>query len=199
MVVLFYVSQYNKQNKQRMCKCNIKACSHSHCCHWKAVSSPYSECVFVALGILHKMCMRHIVTCGSCPALQYFSTLPHKWLDFQGKKVAKHNMCVLSFPTMFIWNISQSEENSVRYYHKHKYIFTQSTCYSCQILKKHEFSQQISKKILKYQIWRKRKSAQWELSCSKRIDGWNGWINGCKNRQASDKAISCFLQFCKHT
>jgi hypothetical protein len=127
MVVLFYISQYNKQNKQCMYKHNIEACSHSHCCHWKTVSITYSECVFVALGILHKMCMRHIVTCGSCPALQYFSTLPDKWLDFQGKKVTKHNMCVLSFPTMFIWNISQSEENSARYYHKRKYIFTQST------------------------------------------------------------------------
>jgi len=33
--VLFYVSQYNKQNRQCTHICNIKARSRSHCCHWK--------------------------------------------------------------------------------------------------------------------------------------------------------------------
>jgi len=44
---------------------------------WKTVSITYSECVFVALCIQHAMRMRRIVIYG-CPAVQYFSTLPHK-------------------------------------------------------------------------------------------------------------------------
>jgi hypothetical protein len=197
----YYFMFPNTINKTGNVRTNVtltRARSRSHCCHWKAISITYSECTFVALGIQHT-CMRHIVTCGSCPALQFFSTLSHKWQDFQVKKVTKHNVCVLSFSTMFIWNISQSQEKSARYYHKHIYIFIESTCYSYQILKKYGFSQQISKKILKYQI--SRKSAQWELSCSKRIDGRNGWMDGWRNRQTSNKAISPspFLQFCKHT
>jgi len=31
---------------------------------WKAVSSTYSGCIFVALGIEHLMRLRHIVICG---------------------------------------------------------------------------------------------------------------------------------------
>ena len=34
----------------------------------------------------------------------------------------------------------------MRYYHERKYIFTECTCHSCQILKEPEFSQQIYEK-----------------------------------------------------
>ena len=53
------------------------------------------------------------------------------------------------------------------------------------------------RKIPKY--WISRKSAKWEHSCSMRMDGWDIWMDARKNRQTSDKAISCFLQFCKYT
>jgi hypothetical protein len=43
-------------------------------------NSNNSDFVPVALGIQHAMRMRHAVTCGM-PALQYFSTLSHKWHD----------------------------------------------------------------------------------------------------------------------
>jgi len=45
----------------------------------------YFECVSVALLIQHAWRMRYFVTCG-CPALQYFSTLSHKWHDFREKR-----------------------------------------------------------------------------------------------------------------
>jgi len=50
----------------------------------------------------------------SCPALQYFSTFSHKRHDFR-KKVTEHKMCVLSFSTTFVWNISHSKKNWARY------------------------------------------------------------------------------------
>jgi hypothetical protein len=39
--------------------------AHSyHRCSRKAISVTYSDCVFIALGIQHKMHLRHIVICG---------------------------------------------------------------------------------------------------------------------------------------
>ena len=34
---------------------NIEVRSRNHCCHWKAKSNIYSECVFLVLGIQHAM------------------------------------------------------------------------------------------------------------------------------------------------
>ena len=42
-------------------------------------------CVFVALGIQHVMCMRHVVICG-LPPLQNFPTLSHKSKISEKKK-----------------------------------------------------------------------------------------------------------------
>jgi hypothetical protein len=48
-----------------MClKGNIEARACNHCYNGKAISVTYSECVILALGIQHAMCMRHIVFCG---------------------------------------------------------------------------------------------------------------------------------------
>jgi len=48
-------------------------------------------------------------------------------------------------------------------------VFIQSTRYSCPVLMKLEFYEQIFEKILKYQT--SRKSIQWEPSCSVWSDG----------------------------
>ena len=62
-------------------------------------------------------CACAILSSVACPALQNFPTLSRKRYDFRGK-VTEHKMCVLTFSTTFVWNISHSKKNSARYCHK---------------------------------------------------------------------------------
>jgi carbohydrate-binding DOMON domain-containing protein len=57
-------------------------------------------------------------------------------------------MCFVIFSTTFVWNISDSKKNWRRYDKKYVLVFMYSTRYSCPILMKLEFSQQIFEKYL---------------------------------------------------
>jgi hypothetical protein len=92
--------------------------SRNHCCSVKAISITYSECVSVALVMQHVKRMRRIILSSvACLAVPYFSTLSHKRHDFGGN-VTEHKMCVWILCTIFVCNISHSNKNSARYYHK---------------------------------------------------------------------------------
>jgi hypothetical protein len=60
-----------------------------------------------------------------------------------GGEFTERKLCVLIFSTNFVGNISHSEKNSARYFHKRENVFMSSTRYSCQILTKLEFSRYI--------------------------------------------------------
>jgi hypothetical protein len=80
--------------------------------------------------------------------LQYFSTLSHKRHDFRKKLLnIKYVFLVSSFSKTFVWNISHSKKNGVRYDQKCILIFMLSNRHFCQILMNLEFYRQIFGKL----------------------------------------------------
>ena len=76
-----------------------RACNR--CCGGRAIVIAYAECVFVALGIQHAMCMRHIVICALPRSTTFFHIISQT-VRFSEKKVIDHKMCVLIFCTTFV-------------------------------------------------------------------------------------------------
>jgi len=64
----------------------------------------------VTLFIQHEMRMRcSTLSSAASPAIQYFSMLSHKVLDFR-KKLFEHKIPVLTLSTIFVWNMSWVQE-----------------------------------------------------------------------------------------
>ena len=61
----------------------------------------FRECVFVALGIQHAVCMHRIVICGLHGSTVFFH-ISYKWHVFLKRKVAEYKMCVLIFSTTVV-------------------------------------------------------------------------------------------------
>jgi len=71
------------QVKQCMYKCNNKPRSRSHCCHTKAISTTYSECVSVTLVTKHAEHKRRFISHVASLALPCSSTLSYKPHEFR--------------------------------------------------------------------------------------------------------------------
>jgi hypothetical protein len=73
-------------------------------------------CVCIlTLVIQHAMRMRSIILSSvACPALPCFP-ISYAALFFRKKKVIEHILRVLIFSKKFLWNISHSKQNSVRF------------------------------------------------------------------------------------
>jgi hypothetical protein len=81
----------------------IETRSHNLCCRGKAINITCFECVSVALLTRHAMRIRRIILSSvACPAVPYFSTLPHKRQDLEKKMVVEYNMPVLILSTTFV-------------------------------------------------------------------------------------------------
>jgi len=89
----------NLHNKRgNVCITNNETHSYNHCCSRKAISITQPEWVFVTLGIQQRASA--ILSSVACPTIQYFSTISHKWHDFQNK-VIEHQTCVSTLSTTF--------------------------------------------------------------------------------------------------
>jgi len=75
----------------------VRSCNH--CCSGKAINITYSGCKFVACYPKSKAHVQCYIAPVAFPALQYFSTLSHKWHNFENK------MC-FNFLYNFVRNIS---------------------------------------------------------------------------------------------
>ena len=86
-----------------MFKRNIQARSRKHCCHGKAITDTYSECMSVALVIQHVMRMRPIILSSMAyPAVQCFFHIMSQEAQVSKKNIIGHKMCVSSFSTNFV-------------------------------------------------------------------------------------------------
>ena len=64
-----------RHDRQCTYKLNIIVRSYNHCCSGKAVSTTYSECVFLVLGIQHAKGMRLFVMCALSGSTLYFQII----------------------------------------------------------------------------------------------------------------------------
>jgi hypothetical protein len=146
----------------------------------------YSECVFVALVILHVNAhapYSHLWPFSLCG---FFSTLSQELARISDK------MYVLIFSTTCVWNISHSRQNWERCCHKCLFVCMWSgPCY-CQILENFEFCRHASIFRNYSDIKFHENSVQWEPSCFVRTDGRTD-----RQTDRHDEANSCFSQFCE--
>jgi hypothetical protein len=86
--------------------------------------------------------------------------------QFSGKKLLNIK-CVLMFSANFVWKISHSKMNWMRYDKKSILVFTYSTRCSCKILMKLEFSQQIFEKHTNIKFHENPSSGTWVVPCGR--------------------------------
>jgi len=94
---------------------NIEVHLCKNYCRGKPISITYSECVVVALGIQHAMCMHHIVICD-LPGSTTFSCII-SWMAWFSKKVTAHKTCVMNLifmdPCIVVWLSRNNQQGCI--------------------------------------------------------------------------------------
>jgi len=138
----------------------------------------------------------HAPYCHLWPAPLY-NIFPHDLINgtiFE-KKVIEHNMCVLIFSTILMWNISHSQKNKWDMIKKCILVFMYSTFYSCPILMKLEFSQQNFEKSSNTKFHKNPSSESRVVPCRETERRTDGQTDG--KDDGHDEANSCCSQFCE--
>ena len=113
-----------------------------------------------SLVIQHAMGMC-LLSSVVCLALQYLSALSYKGHDFL-RNVTERKICVLTFSTTVVWNISHSKKHSASLHAKYPLQLTDHN--DTWIFKKDFWN------LLKHKVsW---KSIKWDQSFSMHTDGW---------------------------
>ena len=115
--------QWNYPRQAMHVERSIKAHSCKSCCNGKAISTAYSECVIVALGIENARRMRHIFICGLPTSTPFFHIISYMARFSGGKKVIENKMCILIFAPTSVRNISHSKKNWETYDKKCTQVF----------------------------------------------------------------------------
>ena len=132
-------------------------------------------------------CTCSILSYVACPALQYFSILPHKQHDFREKEVTEHKMCVLIFSTTFVWSISHSNKKWAKHDKMYSGLHVKYPLFLSDFNDAWIFLTDF-RKIPKYKIsW---KSVQWEPSCSMRTDMTKLTVTFCNFANAPKNVMS---------
>ena len=120
--------------------------SRSHFCCGQEVNIKYAWHLYFCLSARHTNLIHsasyYFVICDHSPSTIFF-TLSHKRHDFR-EQFIEYELRILIFCTNCVCNISHSQKNLIRYYHKCTQEFMQSTLYSCQILMKLNFFDRLS-------------------------------------------------------
>jgi len=151
-------------------KRNAEARSRNHCCHGKAISITYSECVFVALVVQHtkRMCCI-ILPSVDCLTVPYFTTLYHKRHDFRKNRTSNwtQNVC-FRFPYSLVWHISHSKKKWARYDRTCTVpVCMYSTGYCCQIVMDLAIYRQILEKYPNIKFHGKAYRGSWVVACGR--------------------------------
>ena len=110
---------------------NTKAHLCNQCCRLKAINS---ICLYACLSFpackLQLICAA--LYCHLWPVWLYhaLTALSNDWYDFREKKLRDTKLCVLISSINLVWNISPSQKNSARYYHKPTHVSILSQTYT---------------------------------------------------------------------
>jgi hypothetical protein len=100
-------------------QCNTEVCLCNHCCYGKGKYQISQGCVCIlALLIQHANFVFPAPYCHLWPVWLYY-VCPHYLINSAvfRKFYWAENVCLIS-STSLVWNISHSDKNSVRYWHK---------------------------------------------------------------------------------